>query len=162
MLANGGWDLIQRLTLILITWTIWWAPTNASKWRMVFNSGFKGLIFIYDWTQNMLCMRTPRNYVIVHSYHNFMELRNVFGLFWYNVLLTLLLLLVQLPLKMEGKYEINSTNVTDCVTMLINDNYSTPLSILYCNTARSTAVLYIWGTLEKASIQNKTAFVLLV
>ena len=44
MLANGGWDLIQRLTLILLTWTIWRAPTNASKWRMGFNSAFKGLI----------------------------------------------------------------------------------------------------------------------
>ena len=31
MLANGGWDLIG-------------APTNASKWRMGFNSVFKGLI----------------------------------------------------------------------------------------------------------------------
>ena len=30
MLANGGWDLIR-------------APTNASKWRMGFNSAFKGL-----------------------------------------------------------------------------------------------------------------------
>ena len=25
------------LTLILLTWTIWRAPTNASKWRMGFN-----------------------------------------------------------------------------------------------------------------------------
>ena len=39
MLANGGWDL----TLILLTWTTWRAPTNASKWRMGFNSTFKGL-----------------------------------------------------------------------------------------------------------------------
>ena len=44
MLANGGWDLIQRLALILLTWTIWRAPTNASKWRMGFNSAFKGLM----------------------------------------------------------------------------------------------------------------------
>ena len=34
------------LTLILLTWTIWWAPTNASKWQMGFNSVFKGLITI--------------------------------------------------------------------------------------------------------------------
>ena len=33
-----------RLTLILLTWTKWRAPTNASKWRMGFNSAFKGLI----------------------------------------------------------------------------------------------------------------------
>ena len=32
------------LTLILLTWTIWRAPTNASKRRMGFNSAFKGLI----------------------------------------------------------------------------------------------------------------------
>ena len=28
---------LQTLTLILLTWTIWRAPTNASKWRMGFN-----------------------------------------------------------------------------------------------------------------------------
>ena len=31
------------LTLALLTWTTWRAPTNASKWRMGFNSAFKGL-----------------------------------------------------------------------------------------------------------------------
>ena len=31
------------LTFILLTWTKWRAPTNASKWRMGFNSAFKGL-----------------------------------------------------------------------------------------------------------------------
>jgi len=32
-----------HLTLILLTWRIWWAPNNASKWQMGFNSVFKGL-----------------------------------------------------------------------------------------------------------------------
>ena len=36
--------LLITLTLILLTWTIWRSPTNASKWRMGFNSAFKGLI----------------------------------------------------------------------------------------------------------------------
>jgi hypothetical protein len=31
------------LTLILLTWNIGWAPNNASKWQMEFNSAFKGL-----------------------------------------------------------------------------------------------------------------------
>jgi len=35
-----AWDL---LTLILLTWRIWWAPNNASKRQMGFNSAFKGL-----------------------------------------------------------------------------------------------------------------------
>ena len=34
----------NTLTLILLMWTKWRAPTNASKWRMGFNSAFKGLI----------------------------------------------------------------------------------------------------------------------
>jgi len=38
--ANGGQVL---LTLILLTWRIWWAPNNASRWQMGFNSVFKGL-----------------------------------------------------------------------------------------------------------------------
>ena len=32
------------LTFILLTWRIWWAPNNASKWQMGFNSAFKGLM----------------------------------------------------------------------------------------------------------------------
>ena len=28
----------------MLMWTIWRTPTNASKWRMGFNSAFKGLI----------------------------------------------------------------------------------------------------------------------
>ena len=36
--------LLACLTHILLTWTKWRAPTNASKWRMGFNSAFKGLM----------------------------------------------------------------------------------------------------------------------
>jgi len=32
------------LTLILLTWKIWWATNNASRWQIGFNSVFKGLI----------------------------------------------------------------------------------------------------------------------
>jgi len=35
--------LCMCLTLILLTWRIWWAPNNANKWQMGFNSAFKGL-----------------------------------------------------------------------------------------------------------------------
>jgi hypothetical protein len=31
------------LTLILLMWSIWWAPNNACKWQMGFNLAFKGL-----------------------------------------------------------------------------------------------------------------------
>jgi hypothetical protein len=37
----------SKLTLTLLTWTKWWAPASASKWRMGFNSAFKGLIIYY-------------------------------------------------------------------------------------------------------------------
>jgi hypothetical protein len=35
------------LTLILLTCRIWWAPNNASRWQMGFNSAFKGLNLNY-------------------------------------------------------------------------------------------------------------------
>ena len=37
------WVCLIALTLILLTWRIWWAPNNASSWQMGFNSAFKGL-----------------------------------------------------------------------------------------------------------------------
>jgi hypothetical protein len=33
----------SALTLIQLTWRIWWAPNNASKWQMRFNSVFNTL-----------------------------------------------------------------------------------------------------------------------
>ena len=35
------------LTLTLLTWRIWRAPTNGSKWWMGFNSALKGLNIIH-------------------------------------------------------------------------------------------------------------------
>ena len=36
--------ILITLTLTPLKWRIWCAPTSASKWRMGFNSAFKGLI----------------------------------------------------------------------------------------------------------------------
>jgi len=33
------------LTLTLPNWRIWWAPNNASRWQMEFNSAFEGLFW---------------------------------------------------------------------------------------------------------------------
>jgi hypothetical protein len=43
MLKNYLPLAFQALTLTPLTWRIWWAPNNASKWQMGFNSAFKGL-----------------------------------------------------------------------------------------------------------------------
>ena len=45
-----GLEFSHCLTLILLTWRIWWAPNNASKWQMGFNSAFKGLKILLDLT----------------------------------------------------------------------------------------------------------------
>jgi hypothetical protein len=43
------------LTVNLLTWRIWWAPNNASRWQMGFNSAFKG-----RFTHSMPCpCRSP-------------------------------------------------------------------------------------------------------
>ena len=40
-----SWPLCSlSSTLILLTWRIWWAPNNASKWQMGFNLACKWLI----------------------------------------------------------------------------------------------------------------------
>jgi hypothetical protein len=39
------------LTLILLTWTKWRALTNANKWRIGFNSTFKGLIVCFPFAK---------------------------------------------------------------------------------------------------------------
>jgi hypothetical protein len=39
----GCWRWKKVLTLILLRWRIWWAPNNASKLQLEFNSAFKGL-----------------------------------------------------------------------------------------------------------------------
>ena len=39
---------IHALKLYLLTWRIWWAPNNASKGQMGFNSAFEGLNCQYD------------------------------------------------------------------------------------------------------------------
>ena len=50
--AHNVLSELPCLTLILLTWTIWRTPTNASKWRMGFNSAFKDLSDIYE----LLCL----------------------------------------------------------------------------------------------------------
>jgi len=43
-MLNTLWNiLVQSLTHIPLTWKIWRAPNNASRWLMGFNSVFKGL-----------------------------------------------------------------------------------------------------------------------
>ena len=37
LLSDFASSITTALTLVLLTWTIWRAPTNASKWRMGFN-----------------------------------------------------------------------------------------------------------------------------
>jgi len=44
-LSTGYYNskITLNLTLNSLTWKIWWAPNNASRWQMGFNSAFKGL-----------------------------------------------------------------------------------------------------------------------
>jgi hypothetical protein len=41
------------LTLVLLTWRIWWAPNNASKWQMGFNSASKRLYMAHRYYENV-------------------------------------------------------------------------------------------------------------
>jgi len=46
------------LTLILLTWRIWWAPNNASKWKMGFKSAFK----VLNMLRLQICTVRPKRF----------------------------------------------------------------------------------------------------
>ena len=82
------------LTLYLLTWRIWWAPNNASRWQMGFNSAFKGLI----WRPQVLGYKQPTRCNNNNFINNFNQLNMfrpssgaldcVYNL-WYTALTTL-------------------------------------------------------------------------
>ena len=57
----------MQLTLTLLTWRIWWAPTIASKWQMGFNSAFKGLIKYNSWQLSNFYMFRHRGAIFRES-----------------------------------------------------------------------------------------------
>jgi hypothetical protein len=64
-----SFDLVREmlyiyLTLILLTWRIWWAPNNVSRWQMGFNSAFKGLNYVTTSTS----IRQNRAFSIVNGH----------------------------------------------------------------------------------------------
>ena len=79
------------LTLILLMWTIWRAPTNVSKWRMGYNSAFKGLIrtanlFICGASDGDDLQKAPKcaaaNFTkctYVHAFRQFVRLNSYVG-----------------------------------------------------------------------------------
>jgi hypothetical protein len=55
------------LTLTLLTWRIWWASNNASKWQMGFHSAFKGLITV-DYSLSIISVKA-KFHKISHCQH---------------------------------------------------------------------------------------------
>jgi hypothetical protein len=55
------------LTPILLTWTIWWAPNNASRWQMEFNSVFKWLKFCVCDEVNVLIYAANKRYCKIRT-----------------------------------------------------------------------------------------------
>ena len=60
----------SSLTLILLTWRIWWDPNNASRWQMGFNLAFKGLkgkITIWQHTSSYIFRSSLAHYKGAHN-----------------------------------------------------------------------------------------------
>ena len=51
------------LTLNLLTWKIWWAPNNVSRWEVGFNSAFKGLTLTHLNSQDDKFKFDPRHII---------------------------------------------------------------------------------------------------
>jgi len=51
-------DMLQRrLTLNPLTWKIWWAHNNASRWQTGFNSAFKWLMPVRQTISNLIAQQ---------------------------------------------------------------------------------------------------------
>jgi len=57
-----------KLTLILLTWSIGWAPNNASRWQMVFNSAFKGLTYMSPYIKQNFYSSQNEIYILLRHY----------------------------------------------------------------------------------------------
>ena len=61
-----------KLTLTLLTWRIWWAPNNASRWQMGFNSAFKVLIYcinVLHISLNSKVLNVRHFNILISSHH---------------------------------------------------------------------------------------------
>jgi len=74
--ANKTLSASWILTLILLTWRIWWAPNNVSRWQMGFNSVFKGLIKDHLWITKM---KKKYMYSVENSYYHSSLLQQSFS-----------------------------------------------------------------------------------
>jgi len=78
-----SWDTLQKhliifheilctniwlyLTLILLMWRIWWAPNNASKWQMGFNSAFKVLMRYFAETSDHISWNILQEHLLIFN-----------------------------------------------------------------------------------------------
>jgi len=58
--ASISKEKLLIITLILLTWRIWWAPNNASMWQMGFNLAFKELSSFQLDMFSELCRKSQR------------------------------------------------------------------------------------------------------
>ena len=75
------------LTLILLTWTIWRAPTNASKWRMGFNSAFKGLKYKLSYLHTEDIVKFDVLRLVTACHVPFLELKTFICKIWSYILI---------------------------------------------------------------------------
>jgi len=59
-LRRLSWCLVNALTLILLTWRIWWA-NNASRWQVGFHSAFQGLNAVLNPICHLLALLGARH-----------------------------------------------------------------------------------------------------
>ena len=110
------------LTLTLLTWTIWWAPTNASKWQLGFNSAFKGLtICHWNWVpcvlyngHPLLCMLLAVNFTwyVIFSTSHCMSTEVIFQCQWGLTLSAILKFNVHLLITFFGGVQTSKSTDT--------------------------------------------------
>jgi hypothetical protein len=104
------------LTLILLTFRIWRAPNNASKWYMGFNSAFKGLRYVWAHPAHpVLTPVIPRYVPLIFLYSVSFSFRNILSVWTdriQNKNLRVLRLEIEVPLIMTPSQTLSGLRQT--------------------------------------------------
>jgi len=131
-----GTNIFYLLTLILLTWRIWWAPNIASRWQMGFNSALKGLKYnkspaCFD-TKFVIIIRQWEGKYLILMYW----LKDIMCLYWHQKYIFILLF-------------IKTSYLPLFLTIWIQPTASLSSSFMVNLTLRrlmSYIYIYIWST----------------
>ena len=133
---------VNNLTLILLTWRKWWAPNNASKEQMGFNSGFKGLIREFLHRNAQAGLLKLDEVVLFQIWTNVTYIKGKFSwhthlhFLFYDAPATIMVIVSQTTAQISKQFNFKETEISaPCPTPYLQEQ-----SICFCQAPHSKTV----------------------